>query len=283
MARMTLEEITAQLQAAKAAGRIWNMDLIDLKDALNRRISETFQHLNLSIESLGGVEVYWDLAYPIMACNATTLLGKLKQLDKLPESGSWPELKATVRSLQQVCELAAAVKPLVVKGRRPGETPNLNPRTLEHTGTCGCCNRNIKLNGAGRIWDHGYEIEGRGRGMRGGYGYKVGGSCFGVGYPPIEVSDEVWVALLAKMERDLVSLPQRIVNQTAHVKGLPQPVDKHSWQMSKDEQVVAERYHAAKGYLGRLKLYLKCLPRDISEMKLRIASWAPKPLPGTSR
>ena len=38
MARMTLEEITAKLQAAKDAGKIWNVDYNDMKDTLARWI-----------------------------------------------------------------------------------------------------------------------------------------------------------------------------------------------------------------------------------------------------
>ncbi len=68
-----------------------------------------------------------------------------------------------------------------IKGRRPvaDSERKTAPRTLENTGTCACCGRNVKLL-HGRIVDHGFQLQ---FGMR-------RGNCFGVNYHPWEKSPD---------------------------------------------------------------------------------------------
>lgn len=59
------------------------------------------------------------------------------------------------------------------------------PRTRDNTGSCPCCFRNIKLRAKGAglptMVDHGYERPGWGSNQ---------GNCYGVGFPPFELSPE---------------------------------------------------------------------------------------------
>lgn len=78
-------------------------------------------------------------------------------------------------------EAVEAAKPLVVKGRRPStEVSDAERRTLENTGTCPVCGRNIKRNDDGTITSHGYRVE----------GHEHAGGCYGTGYQPWELSYE---------------------------------------------------------------------------------------------
>lgn len=63
-------------------------------------------------------------------------------------------------------------------------------RTRDGTGTCPVCFRNVKLSGSGSIMLHGYN--------RPGYGM-IHGKCFGVGYPPFELSVKGVVAFLDQL------------------------------------------------------------------------------------
>ena len=286
MARMTLEEITAKLQAAKDAGKIWNVDYNDMKDTLARWIWDIDMHSDKN-ELRRAVENRFERALPggIIISNGHDLLIAVKKLRKIQGMTGIGSVKTIDAFLEfwapyiAVAELLVAVKPFIVKGRKPAENPSENARTIDHTGTCGCCNRNIKLNAARQMWDHGYQVEGRGYG----YGQKVGGSCFGVGYPPIELSPKVWEDMLAGMVELLPRLPGQIEVMTTKLKGMDKPVQKMSWQMTKDEAAYAEDYNLLKATLFQTKSTLKTLPGDIEAMRVRIAEWTARPLPGTSR
>ena len=288
MARKSLEELTATLDSAIAAGKIWNVDFEDLKypvghvvedllktsaiEALERQLADeeaamfeqwvkaTYPEYADPDTRRGGVwrslsEAYSKTKqgkgslsgqiYSVQQANTKVLLGYCRKAATLfPADARFDVVRAALAQVTPLMEKLDAVKPLIVKGRKPSETPNLNARTIEHTGTCGCCNRNIKLTEGGRIWDHGYSIEGRGHGYSS--GYKVGGSCFGVGYEPIEVSPKVWQDMQAGMEQALVTLPERIARLEA-------------------------------------KQCLRDYPESIAQLKVDIAAWTPRPLPGTAR
>ena len=289
MARMTLEEITAKLQAAQAAGKIWNMEHVGIKEALGRWIWEIDDHS--AYELRRAVENRFERALPggIIISNGHDLLIAVKKLRKIQGMTGIGSVKTIDAFLEfwapyiAVAEMLVAVKPFIVKGRKPAENPSENARTIDHTGTCGCCNRNIKMNAGSQMWDHGYEIEGRGRGMHGGYGYKVGGSCFGVGYEPIEVSSKVWIDMQADLECKLVALPERIAGLAARFKALPKPVLEQPWRMTLEQRTERQAYLDLQGALGHAKLCLKLYPARIAELKVSIAEWTARPLPGTSR
>jgi hypothetical protein len=176
-------------------------------------------------------------------------------------------------------ELLKNLKTKVIKGRIPAETPNENARTLENTGTCGCCNRNVKLTSSSRIWDHGFQILNRGYGI--GAGYKIGGSCFGVGYEPIEVSPLVWQDMLAAWEKRVVELPSIIENLTNILATMTKPERKMDFQRTPEERELAKEYTGRQDGLRQCKSELAYLTIRIPEMKEAIQNWSPRPLPMT--
>lgn len=80
----------------------------------------------------------------------------------------------------EVFEAFQGVRPLIKKGRKPSENPKSVERTLENTGSCPICGRNVKLSSSGRIVYHGYTVA---------TGEFVG-TCYGTGHKPSEVSPE---------------------------------------------------------------------------------------------
>ncbi len=98
--------------------------------------------------------------------------------------------------LLPMCELILDLKKRAVKTRKPSSKVNPNARTLENTGTCGCCGKNVKMKG-GKLVDHGFEIHGWGHRVR---------SCFGVGYEPVEISPKAMIEYVAYLEATLERL-----------------------------------------------------------------------------
>lgn len=143
-----------------------------------------------------------------------------------------------------------------------------DPRTLENTGTCGCCGGNYKLRD-GRLVLHGYE--------RPGYGYVLG-SCFGVGYEPHEVSPKCAADFLAK-----VLLPAKAAKEAfiaklnageiteltggSRLKPVTVKVGEKGW---------AEALNAT---LGNAESELESIARDVEVFTARVAEWKPDLMP----
>jgi len=195
---MNIREIESFLDQVISGDRIlYNVDFVELKGWLNRRLDEAHEaaqkeylkvvHQPAHERSDELRDQYYGTIYP------HTLAGWTK---KLPKSASGPFLNALGAfwdvSVQftPACDKFLKAKTLVVKTRKPSETPRKTPeRTIDNTGTCSCCGQNVKLDG-GRIVAHGYTIR---------YGYQSG-SCAGVGFAPIEVSADGAKAYLRGLE-----------------------------------------------------------------------------------
>jgi len=141
-------------------------------------------------------------------------------------------------------ESVKAAKGRIVKGRKPSTTPRTTPeRTIENTGTCGCCGKNVKMDSNGRLVAHGYTIK---------YGFQSG-NCFGVGYEPVEVSDLAIInysEVLSDYRDDLVARAAKTEE------------DMKRWGIESSIRQVE----------GDIKYFDKAL-----------AAWAPRPLPGSTK
>jgi len=169
---------------------IYNVDFKDAKDSLGRAFEEANSKMVSEPFFWGGkgndlpeaiVELHW-LSW--QAHLAPSLLKKV-----IKANIDHPVCTAMLELLNEfapIMENAKAAKARVIKGRKPSATPRTTPeRTIENTGTCGCCGKNVKM-GGGRLVAHGYTIK---------YGFQSG-NCFGVGYEPVEVSNKAIVAYL---------------------------------------------------------------------------------------
>lgn len=181
---------------------IYNADLNEIKFLLGRAFSDEKRQVSnlFSKSETGSVEheIYWILPYQLNHCkSAINKINKLK-IDEARRNKS--DIQAALSFLEEgkyLWDLITEAKQFVVKGRKPSANPRKTPpRTLENTGTCGCCGKNVKMNEAGELVAHGYTIR---------WGFQQG-NCFGVGYPPHEVSPKCaqdYLKLLRDTEKTL--------------------------------------------------------------------------------
>jgi hypothetical protein len=287
MAHLTLTEIIALLETRKAEGVIWNPEMEDMKFSLGRIIDRFHAYdrakLVENVDTLLGIKRAGGIY------NSYDLYVAAKNIQRIAEKKSLTEAPAVVAFFAAwapyivAANLMNDLKPMVKKGRQPNpEAEARKERDLENTGTCGCCGRNIKLGFTdGNIWDHGFAIANRGYGFAA--GYKTGASCFGTGYQPIELSPACWIDMLSSWKRRVLDLPAVIERLEAQIASLAKPVSKMDWQMTKEEKDYAKTYGMTLMSLRECKSELSHLKLAIPEMTEKIANWAPKPLPGTSR
>lgn len=152
---------------------------------------------------------------------------------------------------EPVAELVVAAKADVIKGRKPFLEPRKTPvRTLENTGTCPVCGRNVKLLG-GRIVDHGFQLLGHGQGRT--------VNCPGVNYEPWEVSPAGKIMYVEVVRSEI----RRTV---AYVEDLQIEPDADVRKTQRD-LAIAE---------SNLRFHRKTL----SMLEEEVANWKHQPLPG---
>lgn len=259
--RMTLDQITTAIEKAEAARHIWNVDFVEIKESLDRMVetrrSDRSVLLDHYLEQLGR-----DYHISTWASGTHDLANRMKQLDKVKGDGEFhaklDRIRGLAAPLLALHNRLKALKPFIEKGRKPSENPSLvPPRTLENTGTCGCCSRNVKLTGSGQIWTHGYTVD---------FHYGRSRDCFGTGYEPIEVSPKVLQDLVVLMEKRLPQLPKVIENLEDRIANLP----KETPHKEKSDLRMA---------LFQAKQELAHLETKIPEFHKAIATWTPRPLP----
>jgi len=148
--------------------------------------------------------------------------------------------------------------------KKPGLTPI---RTIENTGSCPVCTRNVKLTRGGLLVDHGYQVPWQ-------YSGRTQG-CFGEGFPPYERSPKGCEAYVKALENTLMATKERLANSDS-VRKLPHPHRK---------KVVIEPGDrdwdtAMSRYRQQLQRTIKMIPDDILRMQQRIDEWVGRPLPG---
>lgn len=293
MARWTLEQINEKLTAATAAGQIWNVEITDIKFVLGNLIwrDKNLEAARHAVEEVfrpmrDQLKVYEAASY-LMISNGHEILNAVNAINRATAkagNAQDPAIVAffeTAKGYIQAAEMVRDLKDKVIKGRKPAENPNLNIRTIENTGTCGCCGRNIKLSAAGRIVDHGYGIYNRGYGF--GAGYKAGASCFGFHYEPIEVSPKVWEDMKAAMEARLAKLPEILAGAKANFASMAPAhrLNPLCPVLTKDQKDHNRSRQLAERAILDMTHELERLPYNIEGMTDKLAAWTPMPLPGT--
>lgn len=273
---MTKEGLIAELAGAVESGAVYNTDFQRIKRELNylfeTEISDTIKAGYLSKPRGECSEADRDLYYS--APSSLHLLRSKKWAKALETSKS--QLSAALAALGNswgyAADLLQQAKPLVKKGRKPADNPCLGKmRTLDNTGTCACCGRNVKLS-AQRIVDHGYTIPWA-------YGGRMG-SCWGVHYLALEVSDEGLHAALRAYEGHL----QRTEKYLAGISNGSVPVVGYSRIKGVRVEVVLDEAHSnyksAKQYMiQRVRADIKASGVRVDELRQDIATWKPTRLP----
>jgi hypothetical protein len=144
-----------------------------------------------------------------------------------------------------------ALKPMVVMGRKPSTDPRKTPeRTIENTGTCAVCSRNVKLDKGQHIVAHGYTIR---------WGFQSG-NCHGVGFKAVELSSEGIVSWKGVLETALTHAEENI-------------------QSLRDAAEI-EKNRNTRMAVSQAEATIRYAPRDIVDLEKRITNWEPKVLPG---
>lgn len=279
-ARYTYDQLLQQIAAHKAAGMIWNQEHETLKSNIaaafeaERNIFKSGDFLERVRNSVGSESIenqlYW--AYPFEARHAGAGLKKIAKLD--PANADVAAFIVLMNRWKALADAQAELKSLIVKGRKPSTEPSKTPaRTLDHTGTCAICGRNVKL-AHGKIVAHGYTIR---------YGYQQG-NCFGVGYDPIEVSPEglrgALRVLVGIIERTKAAIVEAEENKREEYPDYSAGTNMYGGALKQAKRGEANFERARERAIRTLHADLKQELNDEKHWNQRIVEWKPGTLPG---
>lgn len=197
MTKYTPAKINALIAERVAAGFIFNVDYNDVKSVSGRLLERALddwraayvRHENRT-DSLD--ELSWSVLTPSVLSFPSKKAAKMIAAEQNPAGDA---IRSIVADFAPIREGLETLKPQIVKGRKPSTNENARPaRTLENTGTCAVCGRNVKRAGAGKLVAHGYRTS---------HGFKWTGDCLGTAADPIEVSVEGLERLRDAMDRQL--------------------------------------------------------------------------------
>jgi hypothetical protein len=196
------QEQVAVLEQGLADKKIWNVQAADAKFAISRRIEEAgnvivepfFEQRRNCLPNWPKNDPRYDITGYMNVTSAPKLLRNLEKNNGFNN----PLILEYMEYLREVVKIGAlikAIKPYIVKGRRPVEKTEeqLRDETF-NTGECAICANRQKLNGSANMVMHGYQMSDYNHA-----GYRVG-KCFGVSYKPYELSNEANVAFAPVLE-----------------------------------------------------------------------------------
>ena len=219
-------------------------------------------------------EGFYEVVYliPYQLSHIRTIPKRLPQVvARLGEAAKHPKIAVAVDAVSRMYErwepiLAAmeTLKPFIIKGRTPREVP-ADARTLDNTGTCSCCNRNIKLKDL-KIVDHGYQLmEGR------------VGQCPGVGHYALEVSSE-GVEHLQDIFKKRLEKRNKYLNllEADKVEEIPYQLGRKLEMVGRDDS----RFASVRNEKLRLtQQEIQMLEREINRLGEVVDNWKPRLLP----
>lgn len=176
------------LAVLSSAGEVvYNSEWADAKDCMNRLIEGTkdgWSKVYLARDREGEpYDKYNEWYYGSPYTNQ--LENYVKKIEAKLTKPGWTndplliDLRDRMKPLVEMAVALTALKDRLKKGKRPIDPSDrkIPIRTLDHTGTCGVCGMNVKIEGKG-LYNHRFTIE---------FGQRLG-RCFGVGYEPDEIS-----------------------------------------------------------------------------------------------
>lgn len=196
------------LAAGLAAGQIRNVDYQEAKTAVSRAVEDAWKEIR-------GPHFYngrWerlprevrDLDDTINVYGLHDVLAAYKRLTRSTlDHIAVREMRAFVVEVHPLAEAVAALKAAIVKGRAPSTGPSKPENPNKVVKTCPCCFRQIAVV-RGTMAHHGYK--------RPGHGWQTG-SCPGIRFKPLEVSNEGLVWLIESYREELASCETALANQ----------------------------------------------------------------------
>ena len=253
------------LRKAVESGVVWNAEFEDLKSRLGGSVWRDTEALIWPAMRDGVDEAF---KYPVSPSSVHDVRSFSKKIEAGRAKGL--AVAGTVENFlafwTPVVTLFDQAKPLIKKGRRPAENvDDSERRTLENTGTCPVCGKNVKLEG-GRLVHHGYTVQ-----------YQAfQGGCFGVGHEAWEVSPKGAQDYASGLEVYLVDITEEYDSWKA------EGIDKVFSERTKKYLVkVDQGYQEAVDRLLRDREYqIKNLTSTLEWFREKIANWTPSTLPG---
>jgi hypothetical protein len=276
---MAYEQIRDELAACVQRGSIRNTMYKDLNSAIQYG----------SEREMRSYEAQFDRAFPeghwrgvwidwfLFGGGAFELVKRWKKPPPTSVPNGDPRIMELLNAIHQVygrwvplAQQLLSLKATIVKGREPRTTPSIYERTLDHTGTCGICERNIKMRGKVLV-GHGYTKP---------LGWRQNNDCFGTGYEPIETSPQVLLDYAENCRNYLTSLPAKIENLkklSQEANALVTPENRNLMDtLNRDQR---KRAIQLSRELTLCREALKQLPAEIEMFMERAKHWRAMPLP----
>lgn len=268
------EEVKEVIADAKEAGFIYKVDYDQWKEKASRAIETHIQFAkdktyltNEYDPKKNETDLYYGLGGLTVTNFPTKKLAKELTTD---DTAFYKAVQDVVDVWAEISDGFKELKNMIKTGRKPSTTPRkTKERTIENTGTCPCCHRNIKLDG-GKIVHHGFEIS---------HGYR-NGTCPGVGFKPWEVSVEGKVALLqAKIVRlgSLVQTKDHYIN----ARELVETIGFGKGRESVVREIGTPEFKRLQDFrLMKNETEIEHIQSDIARLTKEIAGWVRQTLPG---
>ena len=255
----------ASLAEGVEAGGIRNAVFVDSKHTLSRLIYHVWR-LEMG-QAVHANEADWTYAtkdvlnyLPFSGINDIRALGN--KLVKLKQPGPHKDvLQGFVDEMRPLIDAVEYLKGHLIKGRAPSIRPAAPVNPDKDVKTCPCCFRSIAVRG-GKMVHHGYDRPGNGQQTA---------SCWGIEYPPLEVSTKGLEWLIGFHDTELkkdIRLLEELPNATK-ISFLVHTPKLRLETITKDEEGWQRAYDIRQGELEgdiRNRRYnLKVLRRNLKE------------------
>lgn len=145
-------------------------------------------------------------------------------------------------------------------------------RTRENTGHCPVCLQNIKLSPQGRMVLHGYKRPGDGGG--------VVGNCFGVGYPPYELSDKGSKAYLDEVILSLTKIEEKLRElESPNLPSFTFTISSNPPKVRMISRGDPLWYRLLEDEISRKKNEINLINVELKRVRELVAKWRVRPLP----
>jgi hypothetical protein len=211
--KIQAEQAIEQIQQQVKNGGVFNQDFLTGKKIVNDYIAllrqDLFDKHYLSIprdqrDQTGLTAKISDAYYHAPAVhNATKTIKLFNDVKKLiPQSST--DVDHLVEFVSRANQLFDQAKTIIIKGRKPSETPRQTPvRTIENTGTCGICGKNVKMKPSGGLFEHGFNLKFHFR----------SNVCYGSNRQAIEVSVQPVIDYIKSLEKAIESNNRKLLQK----------------------------------------------------------------------
>jgi len=274
-----ITEAVVTMEAGLDNGIIYNADFKRTKETLNRTIERAWEatvtnewhkvsHVCRDIDA-DTANATSDVTYPYPQLHNVNAVSKrlVKNADAV-EATMGSEMVTTIEGylefFGEIADKMKELKALIVMGRKPSTDSNTPVRTLENTGTCSVCGRNVKLDSYGTIVSHGYKVS---------WGMGRSSSCAGTGWKPFEKSvagARNYLEIMANyVEQTKAELEQATNDERVSYPTRKGAVDRDSAQFETAREV----------FIANVESNLRYVAKDIEMFEAKVANWKESKLP----